>query len=212
MCKPLVIAYHLIWTVYGTWLPNDPRGSGSHVVSSDTLKNLGEVHHGRKPIQPAGQEIRDFYDQATPRLKHDVVRLTPEMIDVVGGALAESIAEANYTCWACAVMPDHLHVVMRKHRDRAEDMIENLKDAAREALSRKRLLPEGHPLWSGGGGWKVFLEHPDEVRRTIGYVERDPKRPQRWSYVTAYNGWPLHSGHSPHSPYAKALRAAERYP
>ena len=27
---PIVIAYHLIWTVYGWWLPNDLRGSRHH--------------------------------------------------------------------------------------------------------------------------------------------------------------------------------------
>lgn len=28
-----VIAYHLILTTYGFWLPNDPRGSGSDPVA-----------------------------------------------------------------------------------------------------------------------------------------------------------------------------------
>ena len=28
----LVIAYHLIYTTYGFWLPNDPRGSWSDFV------------------------------------------------------------------------------------------------------------------------------------------------------------------------------------
>ncbi len=27
--RPSVIAHHLIWTLYGHWLPNDLRGSGS---------------------------------------------------------------------------------------------------------------------------------------------------------------------------------------
>jgi len=26
----MIIAHHLIWTAYGFWLPNDPRGSSSH--------------------------------------------------------------------------------------------------------------------------------------------------------------------------------------
>ena len=26
--NPIVIAYHLVWTAYGTWLPNDPRVVG----------------------------------------------------------------------------------------------------------------------------------------------------------------------------------------
>jgi hypothetical protein len=30
----MVVAYHLIWTAYGWWLPNDPRGSSlSHLFS-----------------------------------------------------------------------------------------------------------------------------------------------------------------------------------
>ncbi len=48
--NPIVIAYHLVWTAYGTWLPNDPRGSGSAGVVSPDLAKLGELHFGaRKP-------------------------------------------------------------------------------------------------------------------------------------------------------------------
>ena len=38
--NPIIIAYHLVWTVYGTWLPNDPRGSGSRFVASPALAAL----------------------------------------------------------------------------------------------------------------------------------------------------------------------------
>jgi hypothetical protein len=44
MPNPLVIAYHLIWTAYGWWLPNDPRGSGSHLVRRDLIAEVGELH------------------------------------------------------------------------------------------------------------------------------------------------------------------------
>jgi hypothetical protein len=60
MSQPLVIAYHLIWTGYGWWLPNDPRGGGSHTVRQDVLAELGEIHLGRKRVQPSHREIRDF--------------------------------------------------------------------------------------------------------------------------------------------------------
>lgn len=79
-----MIAHHLIWTVYGTWLPNDPRGSGSMVVTSEVLRDLGELHHGRKKVQPAGREIRAFYEAAGPRLQHPVVQLSSEAIVQVG--------------------------------------------------------------------------------------------------------------------------------
>lgn len=50
----------------------------------------------------------------------------------------------------------------------------------------------------------------------MGYIERnpDPYRMPRQTYpfVRPYDGWPLHPGHSPNSPYAQALKAAGRYP
>ena len=33
----MIAAYHLIWTIYGAWLPNDPRGSGSEKVAADVI-------------------------------------------------------------------------------------------------------------------------------------------------------------------------------
>jgi REP element-mobilizing transposase RayT len=112
-------------------------------------------------------------------------------------------------------MPDHVHLIIRKHRDLAEEMINKI-----QALSRKRLVEDGlraadHPTWTRGG-WKVFLDHPDDVRRTIRYVEQNPVKiglpAQHWPMVVQYDNWPLHPGHSPNSPYVKALRAAGRYP
>ena len=66
--QPLVIAYHLIWTAYGWWLPNDPRGGGSRTIRNDVLAQLGELHFGRKKVQPAGRVIRDFYAKAATLL------------------------------------------------------------------------------------------------------------------------------------------------
>jgi hypothetical protein len=34
---------------------------------------------------------------------------------------------------------------------------------------------------------------------------------QQWMFVKPYDGWPLHPGHNPNSPYAKRLREAGRY-
>jgi len=210
--KPLVIAYHLIWTAYGWWLPNDPRGSGSRTIASDTLAELGEVHFGRKKTQPAGRVVREFYDLAAARLQHPLLTFTPDQIERVGEAFAEVVEAERYTCWACAVMTDHVHLCIRKHRDRAEDMMDKLKVLSRKRLLRDGRVPADHPVWAGGGGWKVFLDHPDDVRRTIRYIEQNPTRPQRWPFVKPYDNWPLHPGHSPNSPYVKALRRANRHP
>jgi hypothetical protein len=109
MPLPLVIAYHLIWTGYGWWLPNDPRGSMSNCIRCDVLSDFDLEH----------------------------------------------------------------------------------------------------PVW-GGRGWKVFLDTPTDIERTIGYIEKNPVKIgqplQNWPFVKKYDGWPLHPGHDPDPPYAKRLR------
>ena len=73
MPQPIVIAHHLIWTAYGWWLPNDPRGSGSKEVHANVLKELGDLHQGRKLVQPSSHEIRNFYAEAAPLLQHELL-------------------------------------------------------------------------------------------------------------------------------------------
>jgi hypothetical protein len=124
----MVIAYHLIWTNYGTWLGNDPRGSGSREVYTPVLAELGEVHFGRKKLQPARSVVREFYDEAEPRLQFPVLRFNVEHRDVIGQAFEEAVKGHCYTCYACAIMPDHVHLIIRKHKHDAERMIEKFSD------------------------------------------------------------------------------------
>jgi REP element-mobilizing transposase RayT len=216
MSHPLVIAYHLIWTAYGWWLPNDPRGSYSQTIRSDWLTELGDIHYGRKRVQPPGREIRQFYDRAAEVLKHPLVTFDEAERAIIAEAFSDVIARERYTCYACAVMPDHVHLLIRKHKHTAEVMVEHLMQASRDRLIDTQRRDPDHPTWAAGLGWRVFLDHPDDVRRTIGYIERNPIKiglpAQHWPFVTPYNNWPLHPGHSPNSPYAKRLRALGRYP
>src|ERR1700757_3320289 len=102
----MVAGYHLIWTAYGWWLPNDPRGSSSHEIRVERIAELGELHHGRKAVQPLSRELRRFYDQARSVLKHLLRTFTDEDIALIGESFATVIAECRYTCYACAIMPD----------------------------------------------------------------------------------------------------------
>jgi REP element-mobilizing transposase RayT len=102
------------------------------------------------------------------------------------------IQQQRYTCYACAIMPDHVHALIRRHRDKSEQMIKSLQDASREALIVGGKRSENHPVW-GGPGWKVFLNTRDDIKRIIAYIEDNPLRakrlPQKWSFVTKYDGW-----------------------
>ncbi len=119
----MIAGYHLIWTAYGWWLPNDPRGSTSRDIRCAAIAGLGDLHYGRKKLQPAGRVLREFYEAARSVLQHALLVLSEEEIVAVGKAFAEVIRRRNYTCYGCAVMPDHVHALIRKHRDRAETMI-----------------------------------------------------------------------------------------
>lgn len=92
-------------------------------------------------------------------------------------------------------MPDHVHVLIRKHRDSAETMIANLQRQSHLAAREARIRDLEHPVW-GGPGWKVFLDSPDDIRRTIGYIKKNPIKiglpEQRWDFVEQYDGWPFH--------------------
>jgi len=167
------------------------------------------LHYGRRRIQPPGRIVDEFYERAAAVLKFPLLELSVEDVAGVAEAFGEVVAERPYTCYACAIMPDHVHLVIRKHRDKAEEMIEILQQSSRLRLIRLGLRASDHPVWTRGG-WHGFLDHPDEVRRKIAYVEGNPGHiglpGQHWEYVKLYDGWPLHPGHSPNSPYARRLR------
>jgi REP element-mobilizing transposase RayT len=188
----MVVAYQLVWTGYGWWLPNDPRGSTSHPIRSDVIAELGELHHGRKKVQPASHVIREFYEKARETLEFPLITFDDAQVAVVADSFAQVIRKTPYTCYACAIMPDHIHVLMRKHRDKAEAIIAKLQDASKQALRGDRSVPATHPVW-GGPGWKVFLDSAEDVYRTIKYIRRNPiplRKPiQEWDFVKPYDGW-----------------------
>ena len=211
MPPPLVIAHHLIWTAYGWWLPNDPRGSTSRTIASDVIAQLGELHYGRRAVQPPSAAIREFYQRAEGVLKFPLIEFGQDEFAAIARGLGDAIGSHRYTCYACAILPDHVHVLIRKHKHPGEDMIENLQCASRFRLRECGLLPGDHPVWAGPG-WKVFLDHPSAVRRTIRYISGNPDKHrlprQHWPFVSEYDDWPLHPGHNPDSPYARRLRGS----
>ena len=91
-------------------------------------------------------------------------------------------------------MPDHVHLVIRKHRDTAEEMISRLQEASRAAVLANPQAGRAadHPVW-GGPGWKVFLDSRADIERTIEYVRRNPVKARRaeqpWAFVKVYDGW-----------------------
>ncbi len=103
-----------------------------------------------------------------------------------------SLSWASYTCYGCAIMFDHVHLLIRKHRDLAEEMMFYLQEASRAALIEASRRTADHPTW-GGPGWKVFLNTREDMERVVRYIAENPigaGRPaQHWPFVQPYDGW-----------------------
>jgi REP element-mobilizing transposase RayT len=188
----MIAAYHLVWTVYGYWLPNDPRGSMSHTIRNPVVAELGDIHYGRKRIQRTGRVLRDFHDAAQRVLQYRLLDFSTAEVEAIATAFGNVIASRAYTCYGCAIMPDHVHILVRKHRYVAEAMIERLQDESRIAVLGLCKRGASHPVW-GGPGWKVYLETREDIVRTIRYIDGNPRKsrlpPQTWPFVKRYDGW-----------------------
>jgi len=188
----VVAGYHLVWTAYGWWLPNDPRGSWSQDVRVEKIEPLGEMHYGRKAKQPLPAELRRFYEEAADLLKHPLLTFSQDDFEIIAKAFSDVIEERGYTCYQCAIMPEHVHLLMRRHRDKAEVMIELLQNKSRELLIEAGIRSATHPVW-GGPGWKGFLSTRADFYRVEEYIRRNPEKErlsgQCWPFVTPYDGW-----------------------
>ncbi|CAN5336647.1 hypothetical protein BH09PLA1_BH09PLA1_13860 [soil metagenome] len=116
-------------------------------------------------------------------------------MEAIADAFARVIERERHGCYACAVMIDHIHMVIRKHRDIAEQMIAKLQGERRDAVIAAGDRHFEHPVW-GGCGYKVFLDSTEDIWRTIPSVEQNrtklglPK--QNHSFVKPYDDWPHH--------------------
>jgi hypothetical protein len=190
-----LIAHHIVLTGYGHWLPNDVRGSMSRQVYSPRLESTGPLHYGRKPVQPTREELRAFHQVADSQLQFPLLWWEAPARKAITDALGEVVASENLTCYACSVLSNHIHLLVRKHRMKAEQMLAAFKEAGRERVVRAGLAPANHPVFSADS-CHIYKNTPEEIRGCIGYIWDNYKKhcipPVLAPWVTQYDGWPLH--------------------
>jgi len=197
----MVLGTHLILSAYGFWLPNDPRGSWSDFVGSWELFRFGRATrvHTRRSLARRPHD-RHARLQARRAMQYPTVRFTGRQARAVGRGFGEYARRSNLIVWACAILPEHTHLVFARHRLDADQLQIQLKSEATRRLVREGLHPlathappggRTHTPWARGK-WAVFLDTPLAVRRAIRYVEANPEREglprQRWAFVTPYEG------------------------
>jgi REP-associated tyrosine transposase len=192
----MIRASHIIFTAYGFWLPNDPRGSWSDYVRAYELYRAGPATGITSRRSVAGRpHDRGARTYAKRKLAFPPVVMNGRQARAVARGFAGQAATSGYRILACAILPDHVHLVVARHRYHAEQVMNLLKGAA-----TRQLVDEGlHPLagyrdakcrvpspWAVGG-WKVFLDSDSATRRAIRYVQRNPIKAgfksQAWSFV-----------------------------
>ena len=137
----------------------------------------------------AGAFARAARLAAKEALQHPPQTFTQRQRTLVVGGFAAACAQSGYVVHACAVLADHVHLVIARHAREIRLIVGHFKGQATMAIKRDAKKDSDRPIW-GDHGWNVFLDTPTAVRRAIRYVEENPIKErlprQEWSFVTPY--------------------------
>ena len=198
-----MVGWHLIFSTYGFWLPNDPRGSGSSRVRAQHIYDAGgeatKVH--TRTASRTACTMFGCGDWRKTRSSIQQCELSGIQARAVARGIGAIVPKIELVIHACSIMPDHVHVVIAAHRfDGDDDLIACLKRAGTRGLNSEQLNPmrayqkaDGRlPSPWGGRGWKVMLFTAEQMKSAIRYVEQNPVRAglkgQSWSFVVPFVG------------------------
>ena len=193
--------FHVIFSAYGFWLPNDPRGSWSEWVRRWELVRFGKATKISTRSSVANRHHdRNLRQAAKLALKYPEVQFTGRQAQAVGLGFRDAIEEANYIVYACSILPQHVHMVLGTHERDIRRVVGHLKARATQSLSARSLHPltrfrqkdETIPSPWGRNCWVVFLFDERHLLEAIEYVQNNPvkegKPRQHWSFVRQYHG------------------------
>jgi REP element-mobilizing transposase RayT len=134
---------------------------------------------------------------AKRKLKYEPVFSTGVQARAIASGLARAAAEGGYQILACAILEDHVHLVIARIDRPISQVVAHLKGRASQELRAEGLHPfekfadaKGNvpSVWAGKY-WKVFIDHDEHLEKAIDYVDENPlkegKRKQRWKFVRA---------------------------
>jgi hypothetical protein len=171
----VVLALHVIFGAYGFWLPNDPRGSWSDFVRSWELSRFGPATHARTRRSLAHIEHDTALRLAAKKaLQFPPVSFNGEQGRAVVHGFAEAVKKTSAVIYACSVLPEHVHMVVARHRYDIEQLVGQFKGEATKALLRSGLHPFRNMVVAGEAPspwarkcWKVFLDDGPTIRHAV---------------------------------------------
>jgi REP element-mobilizing transposase RayT len=194
----MILAYHVILSAYGFWLPNDPRGSWSVFCAAWDL-----FRYGGKATKIESREsvARAKHDRAKRvamkrHLKYSPVRWNGLQARAIARGFAKAVGESGYHVPACAILEDHVHLVIVRCDRAIGQIVTHLKGRATQQLRAEGIHPferfahvDGSvPTMWAGKYWKVFIDNDEHCEKAINYVDRNPakegKQRQNWNFVS----------------------------
>ncbi len=198
----MIHGYHLILPAYGFWLPNDPRGSWSDMVRKWELVRFGTATKNieRRSLDSLSEVELNSREAARRALSYPPVNFSAAQIAAIGEGFGNRVCKSNYTIWACAILPEHTHLVVARHVFIVEKIANQLKGAATRMLLERKLHPLADlsrtgkrlPKMWAEHHWKVYLDTEEAIENAIHYVEDNPKKEglqkQDWLFVQRFAG------------------------
>jgi len=152
-----VLAYHLTWTTYGTWLTGDKRGW---------------VKSGHAGIKSPDQQLEL---QAQQRMAESAIVLTTSQRELAESTIKAHCEIRKWHLHAANARSNHVHVVVTADRDPDEIMNQlkawcsrKLSDAA--GLKAAVAVKAGRKHWFTEGGDKELIHDEEYLRNAIRYV------------------------------------------
>jgi REP element-mobilizing transposase RayT len=195
-----VLAYHLILTAYGFWLPNDPRGSWSEFVRAWELYRFGGPATKTDEKRSLAKDRHDVRLRLGAKhfLKRPAVKFSGRQARAIAQGFSNYCSRSGCCIYALSVLPTHVHAVVERHNYPIEQVARLLKQSATRQFMEEKLHPfardryadRAHPSPWTRHSWSVFLESDADVQRAISYVEQNPIREglprQHWNLVTPF--------------------------
>lgn len=190
-----VLWYHTIFSAYGFWLPNDPRGSWSDFVHAWELYRFGgsATKVAAKRSHAHDHHDVEFRREMKNHLKYPPARFEAKARESIARGFSRACNEFNFVIHACAIGFDHIHLVAGRDAQRpVEQVVAVLKARATTQMKTDNTHPmrayRDCPTAWGKSCWKVFVNDADQLRNAIQYVNRHPTKEglpsQAWDFVT----------------------------
>ena len=194
----MILGAHIIFSAYGFWLPNDPRGSWSDFVRAWELLKYGPATKTDERRSVAGR-AHDPTRRAAAKsaLLYPPVIFNGRQAVAISQGFADTVRRTSCVIRACAILPDHVHLVIARHHYPIQQVANLLKGAATTSLRKQNLDPfsggpKGRALPSPWAHrfWKVWLDSQKDIYRSIEYVQNNPikmcLKKQSWKFIAPY--------------------------